>query len=160
MPKFPRTDVLGNKSDDESGSSLYSKGYINDKHNHSVSLVYPTLAAGVQITAVNGATTWTLSDSVEIIPVNTITAPFDIHDIFIEEASADTTYEISLYVGPSDTLIGTIRCTRDSVGGLKLTSNSRIVTPLLAANQWVSARVATPDDNGETITIALLYHTY
>ena len=55
-------------------------------HIHSASKVYPTLAAAV--TATGHDTAWTLGEFVEVVPVNTITSPFDIHFINAAAASA------------------------------------------------------------------------
>ena len=69
-------DVIGNKNDDESGTSLYSGIYILGKHNHSRQRSYPTTATGIILTANSGAGVF--GNIVEVIPttandVNTLT---------------------------------------------------------------------------------------
>lgn len=40
------TDVVGNKTDDENGTSLYSRAYKLEQHVHTLCRVYPTIGAG------------------------------------------------------------------------------------------------------------------
>ena len=70
------SDVIGNKTDDEDGDSIYANLYIAGKHIHTRSKSYPFLAAGITLTGHN--TALTLGTKMEIVPVaanevNTIT---------------------------------------------------------------------------------------
>ena len=147
-------DVIGNKSDDESGDSLYAIGYIIESHHHSVSKVYPTLAAGVTVTA-GTAEAWTLGDPVQIVPAATITSPFDIHWITII-ASVATTYELVLYAAAVE--IGRVRIVRPA--GNLTTSQLPMITPLIAAGTAINAKVASATGDANTVTISIGYHTY
>ena len=144
MPRFPRQtvaaknnaannnvgDVLGNKTDDEDGDSLYSRAYRQERHNHSSSMCYPTLAGGVVVPATNGVTNWTLGAITTIIPANAVISPFDIHFICVEGASADTVYELHLFYGDTDIFAGCVRFSRDSLGGLNVVSQIKCITPI------------------------------
>ena len=137
------------------------------EHIHSVSKCYPTLAAGVDVTAANGATTWTLGAVVEVVPKDTITSDFDIHSLTIELADTATTYELVLYYDElddgSDVEIGRFRWAR--VGAQVKSDRISLITAapshaVIPANSSINAKVATPDDNGEILTISVEYHTY
>jgi len=148
-------DVLGNKSDTHGGTSLASRLKLADEHMHSVSKVYPTLAAGVTLNT--DAVAWTLGTLVEVIPASTITEDFDIHAIDVEDISANGVYEIVLYYGAGDTEAGRVRVVQGSVTSSTL--NTIVQTPLIPANSRVRAAVASAA-GGQNVTISLRYHTY
>jgi hypothetical protein len=161
-------DVIGNKTDTASTTvaattSLvaYIKGILNDleilsDHIHGVSKVYPTLAAGVTVTA--SATPWTLGSFVEIVPASTITSIYDIHAIKVEAFDTTTTYELVLYQGASDVEVGRARITRNTA---QATSPYVIfMTPRIAANARIRAKVASAASSAATVTISIMYHTY
>jgi hypothetical protein len=148
-------DVIGNKSDTHSGDSLVALAHTNEEHNHAVSKVYPTLAAGVTVTAAAGA--WTLGTLVEIIPASTVTEDFDIHSVDVEDISANGIYELVLYYGAGDTEAGRIRIVQGSVTSAVL--NTPIQTPIIPANSRVRAAVASAAGS-QSVTISLRYHTY
>ena len=149
-------DVVGNKTDTHAGDSLYGKIETLTDHIHSTTKVYPTLANGVTVT---GDAAWTLGAFVEIVPVNTITSDFDIHFIDIEDISANDVYELVLYkgLGGSEIEIGRIRFTKDAVQAG--TVNQPFQTELIAANERISAKVAS-SSGSDNVTISIRYHTY
>jgi hypothetical protein len=151
-------DVIGNKLDTHQGDSISADVHRVDEHLHSASKVYPTLADGVTLTAVNGAGTWTLGSLVEVVPASTITNDFDIHFISIEDISANGVYEIVLYAGASDVEVARVRVTRTAIQDSTL--NVPVQTTLIAANSRIRAAVASAADNGETIDISIFYHLY
>ena len=148
-------DVIGNKSDSHSGTSLMALAHTGEEHAHAVSKVYPTLAAGVQVDT--DASAWTLGAFTEIVPANTITDDFDIHAIDVEDISANGTFELVLYYGASDTEAGRIRFVRTTVQSATL--NTVIQTPIIPANSRIRAKVASAA-GGQNVTISLRYHTY
>ena len=147
-------DVIGNKSDDEYGTSAFSKLYILDKHQHGTQQVYPTLGNGVVVTG--HATAWTLGAFVEIIPVNTITSVFDIHYINIANASVADTFELVLYAATTE--VGRLRCTRAT--GAQTVNPIPFMTPLILPNTQIQAKVASASGGGDTLTISIFYHIY
>ena len=95
------TDV-GNNTDDHNGLTLFGRHEQQLEHIHSAQKVYPTLVAGVTLTT--HATTWVLGTIAEIVPINTITNEFDIHEVLVEDVNTqDKTYELVLYYGAGDT---------------------------------------------------------
>ena len=140
------------------GGDIAGRLEILEDHVHKPSKVYPTLAAGVTVTAENAGTNWTLVAFAEIVPASTITEPFDIHHLGIEALSANTVYEIVLYYGATDIECGRVRVTKNA--NLDATLNVPIQTPVLPANSRVRAKVATPGDNGETVDLSVFYHVY
>jgi len=105
--------ILGNKEDDESGTSLYAKVYILEKHNHSRSNTYPYL--GNAIPVVGGSGVWVLGNKVEIIP----TATNDIQTMTIIHAADgpgtltifidDKKYQIAVAMGNENAVAAEIR---------------------------------------------------
>lgn len=147
---------VGSNLDNASNKTVLGYGNSQNLHTHSSAKCYPTLANGV---AVSGATqAWTLGNFTEIVPANTIAAPFDIHYINFEAASANDVYELVLYKGASgsEVEIGRIRTYRT-------TGTSAIAEPfqmpVQAANTRISAKVASASGN-KNVTISVFYHTY
>ena len=145
-------DVVGNKTDRESGNSLYSMTHTIEEHLHNAACVYPTLGAGVDVL---GGAAWVLGSFVEIIPASTVTSAFDIHFVNIEALSATDTFEIVLYAATTE--IGRIRVTKDAnQSGLQSTP---IITAIQPPNTQIQAKCAS-SSGADTATISLSYHTY
>lgn len=149
------SDVIGSKSDTHAGSSLKAFSERLEEHVHSVCSVYPTLADGVTLDTAIAA--WTLGTITEIVPVNTITEPFDIHAIDLESISANGEFELVLYYGAVDTECGRIRFVQTAVQSATL--NTDIQTPIIPANSKISAALASAAGTQSAI-ISLRYHTY
>ncbi|NIA28326.1 MAG: hypothetical protein GWP06_00260 [Actinobacteria bacterium] len=81
-------DVIGNKTDNHTGDSLYSKANTNDEHNHGVNMLYPVLASPVTLTKAAGVYA-VFPTPTEIIPAGMITDDFDIHWAIISDISAN-----------------------------------------------------------------------
>ncbi len=150
-------DVIGNKSDTHSGTSLKAMAHTIDEHFHQEQKVYPTLADGVTLTTAAGD--WALGTVVEIVPINMITSDFDIHEVVIEDVNTtDKTYELVLYSGPGDTEIGRIRfAASTNKGGVP---NATMQTPIIDANLRIRAALAIQDGTGKTAVVSIRYHTY
>ena len=157
------SDVIGNKTDTVSGDSImaYLKSlaadiHIIEDHIHSVSKVYPTLAAGV--TVISGAGAWQLGNAVVIVPINTITDDYDIHYINVASVSVNDTFELVLFTDAACTVeVGRVRFTRTSVQSG--TSSTPMMTPLISANSGIWAKIASASGNDNAV-ISLFYHTY
>lgn len=131
---------------------------IIDDHTHMSQFVYPNLADGVVVTGAAGA--WTLGALVEVIPVNTITDPFDIHWINVEAASAVDTYVIVLYYGAggAETEWGRTRFTKSAV--LDIQAGVPFQCPIVPKNTRIAAAVANSAGGAETVTISVMGHPY
>lgn len=129
---------------------------VFDDHFHSASKVYPTLAAGVTVNG--GAGAWVLGAATVIVPINTIHSQFDIHYINIGLVSANDTYELVLFTDAACTVeIGRIRFTKTTVQSS--TSSTPMMTPILAADTGIWAKVASSSGN-DNIVMSVFYHTY
>jgi hypothetical protein len=130
---------------------------INDMRLHSLSrgLVYPTLAAGATVVSAN--TDWVLGALATVVPANTITTEFHVHDVSIESCDRDAVFEIVLYYGGGDTEFSRKRFAIS--GGffgnvqipmtcLKVPANSRVRAALASSNG--TAQIA-------TITMSITY---
>ena len=153
------TEVIGNKSDTHDGDSIYAHVETIDDHFHAVSMVYPTMADGVVVTAT--ANKWTdLGSFAVIAATNAITDDFDIHYISVEDISANGVYELVLYGGAdaSEVEIGRRRFTQNAVQDPVI--NIPFQTPIIVANTQIKAKLASDNTNADTVTISLGYHEY
>jgi hypothetical protein len=151
-------DVIGNKTDTHDGNSAYATIHRLDEHVHTPSIVLPDLSDGVTLTAVNDGNTWTLGAIAQIVGPGVTTEDLDVHFISVEALSANSIYQIKLYYGTGNTLCGSTVCTKNAAqDGTMLTP---IHTNIIPAGEKISAAVATTANNGETVVIRLLAHTY
>ena len=156
------SDVIGNKNDTVTGTSVIGllKFAANDVIEvnlrlHNTNLVYPTLADGIVVTA--DIVAWTLGNPVEVIPVNTILTPFDIHFINVEGASNVDIYELVIYSGLPLALVelGRVRISKQTVNSdIGSVPIPCFIQPALTR---ISARVACKGGGSHTITISLAY---
>jgi len=151
------SDTIGNKNDTHDGDSIYALAHTIVEHIHGVQSVYPTLADGVTLTT--GAGDWEQGAFTEIVPANAITSDFDIHEIVIEAANtADKTYELHLYAGAGDTLIGKVRFAAGAVRGGVPNVNEQM--GIIAANSRIRGKLAIQDGGSKTAALSARYHTY
>lgn len=146
-------DVIGNKEDTHAGDSLFAHAVNTNEHFHTACMVYPTLANGVAVATDAGG--WALGSFVEIVPVNTIVLPFDIHWISVEALDDVTVYEIVLYAVEVE--IGHVRVTKNA--NLDATMNIPFQCPILDANVQIQAKTASAAGNS-VATISIFYHVY
>jgi len=156
------SDVIGNKTDTVNGNSImgYSKSIDgtterSDEHNHKEAKCYPSLADGVLITG--GVAAWTLGNAVVLVPINTITMPFDIHYLEVEVASANDIYEIVLYSDAGTTEIGRVRTSKQS--NQTGATSARFQCPVQPANTGIWAKLASKS-GGNNLTLSIFYHEY
>ena len=125
------------------------------EHLHGTSKVYPTLAAGVDVLS---GIAWTLGNFVEIIPANTITSPFDIHWLILENVTDDEVYEMVFYAVEVE--IARIRVgVQPGVGNTVVLSPVPVQMEIQLANTQIQAKLAS-SGAAETATISVAYHTY
>ena len=131
-----------------------------DEHFHSADRCFPTLAAGTVI-ADGGPAFAEAPNPTQIIPAGAITESFDIHFINVEAATAQETFEVSLWSGPDPGVeIARRRVTIIlNVGNvLGLVSYPTLNDPVLP-NTRISAKVA-DNTGGISLTLSLQYHLY
>lgn len=150
-------DVIGNKTDTDSGDSLYANIKTLLEHVHSPQKVYPTLAAA--ITVAGGAGAWTLGNFVTIVAASTITSVFDIHWIQLSNATADDEYELVLYYGATDIEAGRITFTADSSAQISVVSPAPMQTVKIPANSQIRAKLAS-STGSDSVDVKIFYHTY
>lgn len=150
------TDV-GNNDDSFDGTTLFGRHQQVISHIHSCQHVYPTLADGVSLTTAAGD--WGLGTITEIVPINTITNEFDIHEVHIEDVNTqDKTYELVLYYGADDTESGRTRFAATSnKGGVPAVAMQTVLIP---ANSRIRAQLAIEDGGSKTAKVSLRYHEY
>jgi hypothetical protein len=153
-------DVIGNKTDDSLGTSIFSLMYKLAYHSHAIGKVYPLLANPITLTkAVNAWVAFPASKT-EIIPVNTVTRPFDIHFVSVSTLSAVGDYVIALYSGAAgaEVLIGYVVASRSASGtteGIVPT-----LTTIIPANTRISAALTSGNATADTVRIKVFYHEY
>jgi hypothetical protein len=70
-------DVVGNKTDTWQGNSLYALSLNVYKHLFANSKIYPEFAAPISVTKGSGVWAAMPATKTEVVPVNTITNPFN-----------------------------------------------------------------------------------
>jgi len=150
------TDI-GEKDDAHDGNTLFGRLQQLIEHIHSAQKVYPTEADGVALATDAGD--WALGTITEIVPENTITSEFDIHEVLVEDVNTqDKTYELVLYYGGDDTECGRVRFAASTTkGGVPA---QFAMTPLLPANSRIRAQLAIQDGGSKTAKVSLRYHEY
>lgn len=151
-------DVIGDKLDDVAGNSLYALIKTLNEHFHSASKVYPTLANGVVVTGAAGA--WALGNFVVIVPTNAIQSVFDIHHINVATFNANDTFELVLYAGANGAEVEIGRCRFTRLSNVGASPHIPMMTPLIAANTQIKAKIASQAGTSNTATISIQYHTY
>ncbi len=148
---------IGENSDNHNVASLFGRNRELIEHVHTAQKVYPNLADGVTLTS--GAGDWGLGTITEIIPANTITAEFDIHEVLVEDVNTqDKTYELILYYGASDIECVEVRFAASAnKGGVPA---QFAMTPLIPANSRIRAQLAIEDGASKTVKVSLRYHEY
>jgi len=119
--------------------------------------IYPTTPSGdgVVLTGAGIGPGWGLGSIVEVVPASTISNPFRITGIYVDD-SDDSVYEIILYSGAGDTEIGRARFSKVNAGD-PAARFLPVVTPEIAADSRIRAKVSAASDTGKTVTIALQY---
>lgn len=148
---------VGNNDDDHNGLTLFGRLEQAIEHIHSAQEVYPTLADGVTLTTAAGD--WGLGTITEIVPINTITDEFDIHEVLVEDVNIqDKTYELVLYYGADDTECGRTRFAATSnKGGVPAVAMQTVLIP---ANSRIRGQLAIQDGGSKTAKMSLRYHEY
>ena len=154
-------DVIGNKTDSHFGgsnadNSIYSYLKSLDEDRHAVSIVTPSLSAGVTVTSAGGA--WTLGAAVTMLPADATTSDFDLHWINVENTSEEGTYEIHLF--DDGVLITPIRVIVTGTPDDRVSVPRGIKTPKCNAGSVITAKVAHSAGGSETIDISLVFHFY
>lgn len=150
-------DLIGNNGDDHVGATLFGRHQQQIEHVHSAQKVYPTLADGAALATAAGD--WALGTITEIVPINTITSEFDIHEVLVEDVNTqDKTYELVLYYGAGDTECGRTRFAATSnKGGVPAVAMQTILIP---ANSRIRGQLAIEDGGSKTAKVSLRYHIY
>jgi len=150
--------VIGNKTDNRNGDSLYALAHVMEEHDHAAANVYPSLASAVEVTSASAV--WTLGAFAEIVPASAITSAFDIHFINVDSVSAVDSYELWLYSGAvsSEVLIGKARFSKTA--NISPVSNSPFQTIIQPANTRISAKLAVESANARIAAVSISYHFY
>lgn len=151
-------EVIGALTDTYANDTIFGILEGLSDHAHGPQKVYPSLSNGITVTG--GVPSWTLGDFIEVIPVDTIASPFDIHYLDISAVSATDSYELVLYKGTAgnEVEIGRASFTRQTAqSGV---APIRIQTEVVPANTRVSAKIASATGASDTATFKCFYHTY
>ncbi len=152
-------DVIGNRGDHHTISTLTGRLHLLEEHTHNRSRVIPSGAAGVVVTA-GDSNAWDLGSFVVMVATNAITADFDIHFVTIEVMSANATYEIVLYSGADASEVEIARFRIVRVTNQVRSEAISIITPVVAANSQIKAKVMSSTGALDSVTLSLHYHIY
>jgi hypothetical protein len=138
--------------------TMYDYVHTLSEHVHSISKVYPTLVVGKDVLAGAAGPPWVLGNFVEIVPINTIASPFDLHWLVIEAITSDAIYELVLYAATTE--ISRVRFAGQAgLAGTVSFSPIPILMDIQLPNTQIQAKLAC-SAGAETATISVLYHTY
>jgi len=121
------------------------------------SQVYPTLAAGATVQSDNAAD-WVYGTIAVVVPANTITSRFHIHNISVESCDKNGVFQLALYRGATENLIATIRFA--IAGGFWGNSVYVIASEMCAAGDQIRAKLAYSDvtvSGQATMTLSICY---
>jgi hypothetical protein len=148
-------DVIGNKTDDHLGNSLFAR--LDELYDQfqAERFTYPTLAAGAAVVSAN--TDWTFGAYATVIPASTIANPCHITIVSIESCDRNAVFELQLYQGTSDTVITSARFAVE--GGFFGNQLYTVLSAEVPANAQVRARLASSNGTAlvATITISVVY---
>ena len=152
-------EVVGNKTDSHSDSSLYGKTKMLVDHIHGAQYIYPNLAAAVTLASSDVA--WSIGDMAytEVIPEDTVTKDFDLH--FVDMTmDANSLYQVNFYRSdPAEyVFIGSVATTRNT--NQVQASAVPIMTPLQEANSRIMAKAASSAAAADEVDIKVFYHEY
>ncbi|HUS72260.1 MAG TPA: hypothetical protein VMY06_04265 [Sedimentisphaerales bacterium] len=138
--------------------TMYDYVHTLSEHVHNISKVYPTLVVGKDVLAGAAGPPWVLGNFVEIVPINTIASPFDIHWLVIEAITSDAIYELVLYAATTE--ISRVRFAGQAgLAGTVSFSPIPMLMDIQLPNTQIQAKLAC-SAGAETATISVLYHTY
>ncbi len=147
-------DVLGQKGDSHDGTSAMSKLHLLDDHVHKLQFVVPNLANAVSVTA--SASSWALSAAfVEIIAVNEIDEPFDLHYVSMT-FDANDEYQLNIYAG--EVLIASVDGERNT-NQIRV-ANDPIQMEMQPANTQIQVKLACKSTNANSVTVKFKGHRY
>ncbi len=129
-------------------------------HAHKSSACYPVLAAGITITKAAGAWAAIPAIKTEIVPVDTITSPFDIHFLHCNTISGTGEYVLNFYKGlaGAEILIGQACLSRSTTHSAE--GSIPVQTPIQLANTRISVAISGSPAGTENIVAKIMYHTY
>lgn len=153
-------DVVGNKTDSHTGTSIVSTVHTIEEHAHSIARVYPRLANPIQLQKDAGVWAAIPSTKTEIVPAGTILKDFDIHWVQVGSISANGSYMICLYGGTAgnEVLIGEVAVSRSAVQSQE--GSVLMLTPIVDAETRISAGISSSNNAQDTLLIKVMYHEY
>lgn len=136
------------------GGPFSAEDYIYE-HLHSVGFCAPDLANSIVVTS--GAGAWNLGNFAQIIALNAITSPFDIHFAIVHSPSANAEYQIYIYDGGGNIISKACRFQRINPNLESVVCP--IISTIVPANTMIQVKMA--DSAGaNTCGLVLLGHTY
>lgn len=153
-------DVVGNKTDGHTGTSIKAIVHTLEEHIHSSGRVYPKLANPVQLQKDAGVWAAIPATKTEIVPAGTITEDFDIHWVKVSTISANGDYIICLYKGGIgvEEFIGDVPASRSAVQSQE--GSIPAMTSIVPANARISAGLSSSNNAQDTLLVKVMYHEY
>lgn len=147
-------DVIGNKGDEHTGSSLVSITHTLEEHIHHSQFVAPDLGDAVSVTA--NVTAWEISSAfVEVIAANEIDTDFDLHFVSMT-MDANDEYQLQIYAG--EVLIASADAERNT--NQTKVSDVPIQCPIQPANTQIQVKLACKTASANSTTVKFKGHKY
>jgi len=148
-------DVVGNKTDNNLGNSLY--GRLDELYDQwqAERQVYPTLAAGATVVSANA--NWTYGAYAVVVPANAIATNFHIFNLSVEACNRDATFQLEFYKGAADDVVTAVRF--NITGGFFGNQVYFLGSEEIDANAQVRARLASSNGAAQiaTIQVSIVY---
>lgn len=159
--KMNRANFVHNTTNISYGGVFDGLHYENLVVSHPVEKTYPT-QSGTTITTGNGAWTWTAAPT-NIIPASTISNPFIITGINVQDYDASQTYKIELLYGaasPETNQIGIYEFTvGTTIAGLQNPISFPVRT-VIPANASIGVKTMSSTGGTDDIDITLSYEEF
>jgi len=150
----------GANTDAASVNTIFGRTKKIDEHLHSSAKVYPELANPVTLTKAAGAWADYPASKTEIVPINTIASPFDIHFILVDTISANGNYTVKLYSGAIGAEVEIAVVSVVKTASASQEGAIPIQCPVQAANTRISGAISSSNAAANTLNLKIHYHTY
>jgi len=150
---FSDIELIHNTTNIASGGVYDGVHFQNIKASHTSVAIYPT-DAGVSVDTGNGIWTWTATPTT-LIPASTITKPFTLFNINVQDTNAAQTYKLEVLYGQSVANISMGKW--EFTVGKDESMNVNLDGVLVPANSIIGVKAMSSTDGVDDVVITLSY---
>jgi len=150
---FSKVTLINNTTNIASGGTYGGVSFHEINIAHSAAAIYPA-AAGTTVSTGDGSWVWTAAPTT-IIPASTITKPFNLFNVNVQETSDAQTYKLEVLYGQATANIS-LGIWEFTVGKDE-TINVKLDGALIPANSIVGVKAMSSTTGIDTLTITMSY---